>query len=216
MYCKKCGTKLNEGDSFCLSCGTKVAEENTGAEIGGAGQGLSGQGYGQRAQQSTPSYDYQAPKQGLSTPVIRFIIANAVMFVTYFLGWLKVKGDAEEIFEYFGVSDMNSFSPRLIFKGFTLVKDYGTDIPPAGNLFYLLIVIPVAAGLAILFALLKKNGLAKLCTIVGGIITILFAIGALLLTLTGEIGVKLGVFIAIIAAIYSFIAAGGLKLDSNR
>ncbi len=199
MFCKKCGTKLADGDSFCLSCGTKVTEANTGVE---ANQSLQ-----QSTQQSTRNFDYQPSRKGLSVNVIRFIIANAVVLISYFLGWWKIKGDLGKFIDIIGYSKSNSISPNLFLNMY--IKSGESE----GTLIYLLIVIPVAAGLAILFALLKKNGLAKLCTIVGGIVTLLFSAGAILLTMTGDLGLKFGVFVAIIAAIYSFIATGGLKLD---
>ena len=87
------------------------------------------------------------------------------------------------------------------------------ELPSGANIFYLLVIFPILAGLAILFAIIKKNGLAKLCAILSGIITLLASVGALLLSLADEVGAKFGLFIALIAAIYTFIATGGLKLE---
>ena len=212
MFCRKCGTKLSEGDSFCLSCGTKVSETHSGNEVTGAGQGLQGQ----VPQQSVPNYGAQFYKpEGLPKQVVRFICANAVMFIVYFLGWLKINGDVGEAIDFLGYSHKNSISPSQFFSLFAKAKGsfLGSEIPPQANILYLLIVFPAAAALAIVFALLKKNGLAKLCTIIGGIVTLIVAAGAFLLTVTGEIGLKYGVFVAVIGAIYAFIAAGGLKLE---
>ncbi len=212
MFCGKCGTKLSEGDAFCLSCGTKVSSTKAVSEMTDAGQGVMGQST-QPVTQYVGSQSSQSV--GLSKHVIRFICANAVLFLTFFMGWLKVTGDAEEVFDFMGLGQKNSLSPSQLFSVFSKFKGsiLGSEIPPQANVLYLLIVIPVAAGLAILFSLLKKNGLAKLCTVLSGIVTLLTAAAALLLTLTGEIGTRYGVFVAIISAIYAFIATGGLKLE---
>lgn len=206
MFCKKCGTKLSEGDLFCLSCGTKVSDTNEGKEM--AGQGF----VNQVPQQSVQNIGVQSYKpEGLPKAVVRFICANAVLVITYFLGWLKIKGDLGDAIDFLGYSSKNSLSPSQFFGLFTKFKD--ADMPPQANILYLLIVFPAAAALAIIFVLLKKNGLAKLCTIVSGIVTLIVVAGAFLLTVTGEIGVRYGVFVAFVAAIYAFIAAGGLKLE---
>lgn len=211
MFCKSCGTKLSDGDSFCLSCGAKV-DADPGKVTTGTGSGQANQ----FTQQSVPNTGYQTTNSvGLSKNVIRFICANAVLIITYFLGWLKFSGyvgDAREVMDYLNIDNLKSLSPNQVFKLFTIAKRID-DMPGAVNIFYLLIVFPILAGMAILFALLKKNGLAKLCAILSGIITLLASAGAFLLTLTGEIGIKFGVFVAIIAAIYTFIATGGLKLE---
>ena len=206
MFCKKCGTKLSEGDLFCLSCGTKVSDTNEGKEM--AGQGF----VNQVPQQSVQNIGVQSYKpEGLPKAVVRFICANAVLVITYFLGWLKIKGDLGDAIDFLGFSKKNTLSPSQFFNLFIKLKD--SEMPSQLNLLYLLIVFPAAAALAMIFVLLKKNGLAKLCTIISGIVTIIVVAGAFLLTLTGEVGIKFGVLVAFVAAIYAFIAAGGLKLE---
>ena len=208
MFCKSCGTKLSDGDSFCLSCGAKV-EANPGVVT----RGTDSVQVNQFTQQSVPNVGYQTTNSvGLSKNVIRFICANAVLIVTYFLGWLKLGGDAGEIMGVLGISRYNSLSPNQTFKMFTMAKKI-EELPSGANIFYLLVIFPILAGLAILFAIIKKNGLAKLCAILSGIITLLASVGALLLSLADEVGAKFGLFIALIAAIYTFIATGGLKLE---
>ena len=208
MFCKSCGTKLSDGDSFCLSCGAKV-EANPGVVT----RGTDSVQVNQFTQQSVPNVGYQTTNSvGLSKNVIRFICANAVLIVTYFLGWLKLGGDAGEIMGALGISRYNSLSPNQTFKMFTMAKKI-EELPSGANIFYLLVIFPILAGLAILFAIIKKNGLAKLCAILSGIITLLASVGALLLSLADEVGAKFGLFIALIAAIYTFIATGGLKLE---
>lgn len=212
MFCKSCGTKLSDGDSFCLSCGAKVDAAPSNV-VTGAGSGQANQ----FTQQSVPNTGYQTTSSvGISKNVIRFICANVVLIVTYFLGWLKIGGDAGDAIDFLGFSNYNSISPNQFFSLFRNVKKFEfSDMPPQANIFYLLLAFPILAGLAILFALLKKNGMAKLCAILSGIITLLASIGTLLLTMTGEVGAKYGVFVALIAAIYVFIATGGLKLDEH-
>ncbi len=212
MFCKKCGTKLSEGDLFCLSCGTKVSDTNESKEMTGAGQGFV-HPIPQQSVQNTGVQSYKP--EGLPKAVVRFICANAVLFIVYFLGWLKIKGDVGEAIDFLGYSSKNSISPSQFFSLFSKAKGsfLGSDMPPQANILYLLIVFPAAAALAIIFVLLKKNGLAKLCTIVSGIVTLIVVAGAFLLTVTGEIGVRYGVFVAFVAAIYAFIASGGLKLE---
>ena len=53
MYCRKCGSKLNEGDVFCNRCGTPV-NQNNGVNVPPAGQGIAhgAQGLSQSAKDS--------------------------------------------------------------------------------------------------------------------------------------------------------------------
>lgn len=149
------------------------------------------------------------------------LIANIALIVSYFNGWAKFSGSASVvagiISHLFGY-EFKPISPNYFFTVLSEAKSVASlfgELPIYYNLFYLLLLIPIPAGISIILSL-TKNKLAKIFTICSSVICLLWTSVFLISLFSGEGGSPtVGLFIAIAAGIYGIIASTGY-LRENR
>ncbi len=95
MYCKKCGTKLQEGQKFCPTCGTPVNASGNGAEE--TDQQYYQQDWQQYQQdrqqyQQYSQYQYQGEIPGRNDAIASMILGIVAIFFWFFwfLGWTSL------------------------------------------------------------------------------------------------------------------------------
>lgn len=197
MYCKHCGTLLNEGATYCQECGEKQEVESNTTEL-------------------SNNIDFSYFVTGKTT----FIASNIGLFLMYFIPWIKFDGInslyAEMVSSYLD-RDLVNISPRMAIKSLNILKDIGnwvgTNLPFKYNLLYLMWLIPLCALISIVLILLNKINYAILANRVSTVITIIFAIYSMILAFSGDYAFKFGLIIVFVIGISSFITSK--KLTNN-
>ncbi len=160
MYCKKCGTKLQEGQKFCPTCGTPT-DASAASGTTGTGQ-QAGQQYQQanrQYQQTNQQYrqtnqqyqQYQQPQQYQQyqedipgrAEAIASMVLGIIAILFWFLGWSSV---ISIILAVIG----------LILASNSKKKGYDSGIQTAG---FVLSIVSLFGGILIFIACVACTGL---------------------------------------------------------
>lgn len=197
MYCKHCGTLLNEEAIYCQECGEKQEVNSKSTEV-------------------SNNIDFSNLVTGKTT----FIASNIGLFLIYFIPWIKFDGInslyAEMVSSYLD-RDLVNISPRMAIKSLNILKDIGnwvgTNLPFKYNLLYLMWLIPLCALISIVLILLNKTNYSILANRISAVITLIFAIYSIILAFSSDYAFKFGLIIVVVIGISSFITSK--KLTNN-
>lgn len=189
MFCKFCGNKIDENSVFCNKCGEYQTEQNM----------------------KSTTIQRLPTTININPSVIKFLGANLVLIISYFVGWIKLTGEAGQIAEFLSIFagfEMKSISPKLVIDGFSQIRElisYASEsIPIQYYLLYLLIIFPIFSCIGIVYALVWKSSNAGVFSKLSATISLFCIAATWYLVVDNYISATIWLYIFTVASIYTF------------
>lgn len=201
MFCKFCGQSIDENSVFCSKCGKEQSISNSSS--------ISTNGF--------------SVINNLNSSLVKFMITNLVLVLSYFVGWIKLTGVTGLIAEFireFAGFDIKQISPKLVIDAFSKIKSLvsitSQSIPIKYYSVYLFLVFPVLAGLGILLVLIQKPKTAALLSKLSAIIALLCAAATWYTVFEKDINATIWLYLLTAASIYMFFVISEIAGSSNK